>query len=48
MTTDHDALVFECGLDVPPEKVWRALSIPEYLECRLKLGEDVELAVMAA
>lgn len=27
-----DAVVFECALDAPPEKVWRALTIPEYVE----------------
>ena len=48
MITDDDALVFECNLDAPPEKVWRALSIPAYLERWLKPGDDVELAVMAA
>jgi uncharacterized protein YndB with AHSA1/START domain len=25
-------LVFECQLDAPPEKVWRALSIPAFRE----------------
>ena len=24
-----DALVFECDLDAPPEKVWRAIATPE-------------------
>mgnify|MGYP003664271046 CR=1 FL=1 len=48
MITEDSALVFECSLDAPPEKVWRALSIPEYLERWLKPGDDVELAVMAA
>jgi uncharacterized protein YndB with AHSA1/START domain len=48
MITDDSALVFECSLDAPPEKVWRALSIPEYLARWLKPGDDVELAVMAA
>ena len=38
--TDTDALVFECALDAPPEKVWRALTIPEYLERWLKPDED--------
>ena len=33
---DTDALVFECALDAPREKVWRALTIPEYLERWLK------------
>lgn len=46
--TDMDALVFECALDAPPEKVWRALTIPEYLERWLKPAKDLELAVVAA
>jgi len=48
MTQDDSALVFECSFDAPPEKVWRALSIPAFLERWLKPGDDVELAVMAA
>ncbi|WP_193335373.1 SRPBCC domain-containing protein [Devosia beringensis] len=48
MTQDDSAVVFECSLDAPPEKVWRALSIPAYLERWLRPGDDVELAVMAA
>jgi uncharacterized protein YndB with AHSA1/START domain len=34
-----DALVFECELDASPEKVWRALTIPQYLARWLKLDE---------
>ena len=30
-----DALVFECDLDAPPEKVWRAISTPELREAWL-------------
>jgi uncharacterized protein YndB with AHSA1/START domain len=30
-----DALVFECELDAPPEKVWRALATPELREAWL-------------
>lgn len=30
-TVDHAPLSFECELDDPPEKVWRALSEPELL-----------------
>ena len=48
MMTDDDALVFECSLDAPPEKVWRALSIPEYLDRWLKPADDVELSVLTA
>ena len=50
--TDEDALVFECALDAPLEKVWRALSIPEYLERWLKPreagAEKVDLAVVTS
>ena len=46
--TDKDGLVFECALDAPPEKVWRALTIPEYLERWLKPAQDVDLAVVTA
>jgi len=30
-----DALVFECDLDAPPEKVWRAIATPELREAWL-------------
>ena len=46
--TDRDALVFECALDAPPEKVWRALTIPEYLERWLKPAQQLDLAVVTA
>ena len=46
--TDMDALVFECALDAPPEKVWRALTIPEYLERWLKPDRDLDLAVVTS
>ncbi len=46
--TDTDALVFECALDAPPEKVWRALTIPEYLERWLKPEKDLDLAVVTS
>jgi uncharacterized protein YndB with AHSA1/START domain len=46
--TDTDALVFECALDAPPEKVWRALTIPAYLERWLKPAQDIDLAVVTA
>ena len=45
---DTDALVFECALDAPPEKVWRALTIPEYLERWLKPEQQIDLAVVTA
>jgi len=34
-----DSLVFECDLEEPPEKVWRALTEPELLEAWLKTAE---------
>jgi uncharacterized protein YndB with AHSA1/START domain len=47
--TNEDALVFECALDAPPEKVWRALSVPEYLERWLKAGtEKIDLAMVTS
>jgi len=32
---DSNALVFECDLDAPPEKVWRAIATPELREAWL-------------
>ena len=46
--TETDALVLECALDAPPEKVWRALTVPEYLERWLKPEQDIDLAVVTA
>ncbi len=46
--TDRDTLVFECELDAPPEKVWRALSVPQYLRAWLKPSAHVDLHVIAA
>jgi uncharacterized protein YndB with AHSA1/START domain len=34
-----DSLVFECDLEEPPEKVWRALTEPELLEAWLQNAE---------
>jgi len=48
MTSNTDELVFECSLDAPPEKVWRALNIPEYLARWLKPADDIELSVVTA
>jgi uncharacterized protein YndB with AHSA1/START domain len=45
---ENNKLVFECALDAPPEKVWRALTIPEYLARWLKPEQDVDLAVVTA
>lgn len=46
--TETDTLVFECALDAPPEKVWRALTIPEYLERWLKPDAGLDLKVVTA
>lgn len=48
MKDDADTLVFETALDAPPEKVWRALSIPEYLERWLQPPADAEISVVAS
>lgn len=37
-----DSLVFECDLEEPPEKVWRALTEPELLEAWLAPPERPE------
>jgi uncharacterized protein YndB with AHSA1/START domain len=47
MTDETQTLVFETTLDAPPEKVWRALTIPEYLERWLQPPEDAEISVVA-
>lgn len=47
-TPESDVLVFECALDAPPEKVWRALTVPEYLERWLKPERALDLAVVSA
>ncbi|ODT49879.1 SRPBCC domain-containing protein [Devosia sp. 63-57] len=48
MTDADDMLVFETTLDAPPEKVWRALTIPEYLERWLQPPADTALDVIAS
>ena len=46
--TETDELVFECALDAPPEKVWRALTVPAYLQRWLKPSQEIDLAVVTA
>ncbi|MEO5806830.1 SRPBCC domain-containing protein [Devosia sp.] len=48
--TTPDALVFECTLDAAPEKVWRALTVREYLERWLKPdgAAEVDMAMVSA
>jgi uncharacterized protein YndB with AHSA1/START domain len=48
VTEQDSELVFECALDAPPEKVWRALTIPEYLKRWLKPKQSIDLAVVTA
>ncbi len=47
MSGDKD-LVFETILDAPPEKIWRALTIPEYRDRWLQRPDDVKVEVEAA
>ncbi|WP_211129513.1 SRPBCC family protein [Serratia surfactantfaciens] len=44
----HDRLVLEYSLDAPPEKVWRALSIPELREQWLPTGDLAQAEPLAA
>ncbi|BEM71835.1 hypothetical protein SME36J_12580 [Serratia marcescens] len=43
----HDRLVLEYSLDAPPEKVWRALSIPELREQWLPTGDLAQAEPLA-
>jgi uncharacterized protein YndB with AHSA1/START domain len=43
-----EALVFEVDLDAPPEKVWRAIAMPEVREAWLGEPEDGEARVAVA
>lgn len=46
--SEADDLVFETTLDAPPEKVWRALTIPEYLDRWLDKPAGTEVEQVAA
>jgi len=35
----QDEIVVDCQLDAPPEKVWRALTVPDLLDAWLATGE---------
>jgi len=48
MTDKDDAVILEGQLDAPPEKVWRALTIPEYLDRWLDLPSATEISVVHA
>lgn len=43
----RDRLVLEYSLDAPPEKVWRALSIPELREQWLPTGDLAQAEPLA-
>ncbi|WP_297112465.1 SRPBCC domain-containing protein [uncultured Devosia sp.] len=46
--SETDELVFETTLDAPPEKVWRALTVPEYLDRWLDKPEYAEVERITA
>ncbi|KKB09859.1 hypothetical protein [Devosia chinhatensis] len=46
MTDTENSVVFETILDAPPEKIWRALTIPEYRDHWLQPPDDVSLALV--
>ncbi|MBD8064328.1 hypothetical protein IC608_02405 [Devosia sp. PTR5] len=46
--SETDTLVFETALEASPEKVWRALSIPEYRDRWLQPTRDVTLDLVTA
>lgn len=48
MSDKDDAVIFETELNAPPEKVWRALTIPEYLDRWLDLPAATEISVVRA
>lgn len=43
MSDTESELVFETVLDAPPEKIWRALTIPEYRDRWLRKPDDVSV-----
>jgi uncharacterized protein YndB with AHSA1/START domain len=43
MSDAETELVFETVLDAPPEKIWRALTIPEYRDRWLQPPDGVSL-----
>lgn len=47
MSDSKDELIFETILDAPPEKIWRALTIPEYRDRWLQQPDDVKLQLVA-
>jgi uncharacterized protein YndB with AHSA1/START domain len=47
MNAEADVVLVECTLDAPPERVWRALTIPEYLQAWLQPEGPLDLTVMS-
>ncbi|MBJ3783968.1 polyketide cyclase [Devosia sediminis] len=47
MSERDDDLVFETILDAPPEKIWRALTIPEYRDRWMQRPDDVSVSLEA-
>ena len=45
--SDTPELVYETDLDAPPEKVWRALSVPDYLDRWLQPPADAKLELVS-
>lgn len=45
MSDDEAELVFEAVLDAPLEKIWRALTIPEYRDRWLQKPDNVDVAL---
>ena len=43
-----ESTVFECALEAPPEKVWRALTIPAYLDRWLQPRAAEQLDVVTS
>lgn len=46
--SDTPELVFETDLEAPPDKVWRALTVPEYLERWLQKPDEAKLTLVAS
>lgn len=43
-----DEVVFECALEAPPEKVWRALTVPAFLQRWLDMPANLDLDLVSA
>lgn len=44
--SDGEELVYETALDAPVEKVWRALTIPEYLDRWMQPPADAKVTLV--